>query len=282
MALLRMLVTTLQTVSHTFYADGDPVDAGGAVTVAVKRLDGTAVASGTATHASVGTYTWPVTSAVLDTLTVDWTGSVGVSTVTVRDIVEVVGDFFFGLAEVRDELGLPATITDAKLAARRIQVEQECERICRQAFVPRFAREVFSGNDLQRIGLYWPRTRAIRAVSVTGTAWTAPQIAELGFSDAGVLRRPVGATWPAGQRNIVVEYEHGLDLPPQDIHDASMLRLRSLLPRARSGVPDRTTSFTDPGGAVYRLSLPTATATGVPDVDGAYAKWPGPRRIVTA
>lgn len=292
MSLVRMLVTSKVTVSHTFKVDTVPTDAAGAVTVAVKRLDGTDAGSGTATHTTTGTYTFDVTRAVLDKLTIDWTGSVGGSTVTVRDYVEVVGGFFFGLDEAYDELGLSQTTwPQPKLARKRIQVEQECEeRICRRAFVPRFEREVLSGNNTERLGLKWPDIRAVRAVTVGGVAWSGADVTALGFSDSGVLTRPGGALWPAGLRNVVVEYEYGLDEPPIEVHDGGMLRLRSILPRMKSGVPDRTTSFTDPLGSTYRLSLPTGGSpdgkqlptTGIPEVDGAYHKWARRRRAVVA
>lgn len=286
MPLVRMLATTKVTMSHAFVVAGvGPTDAAGVVTATVKRIDGTDAGSGAATHGAAGSgvYSWPVTRAVLDTLTLDWTGDVGGSTVTARDVVEVVGGFYFGLDEATAELKLDANVwTAAKLARKRIQVEQECERICRQAFVPRFAREVLSGTGGPQLRVRWPQLRALRAVLVGGVAWAPADVAAVGLSESGVLTRPGGAIWPAGSGNVVVEYEHGLDMPPEDIVDASKLRLRSLLPRATSGVPDRTTSFTNANGEVYRLSLPTADTTGIPDVDGAYQKWGRKRRSVFA
>jgi hypothetical protein len=285
MSLVRMMVTSKVTVTHVFKADEVPTDAAGSVTATVQRLDGSAVASGTATHGAAGSgaYSWDVTRAVLDSLTLDFSGSVGGSTVTARDYVEVVGGFLFDLGDVRTEQGISSTIWPAaKLAQKRNQVEQECERICRRAFVPRFEREVLSGNDSERLGLKRSEIRAIRAVTVAGTVWTAPQIAELGFTDSGVLFRPSGVAWPLGHRNIIVEYEHGWDAPPEDIIDAAKLRLQSLLPRAKSGIPSRATSFVNDNGATYRLSLPTKDTTGIPDVDGAYQKWQRKQRAVVA
>jgi hypothetical protein len=283
MSRVRILATTLVTLSHTFTADELPTDAAGAVTATVKRLDATAVASGTASHDGVGIYSYPVTRAVLDTLTVDWSGTVGGSAVTVRDIVEVCGGFLFGLAEARDELKLSlAAWPTAKLAAKRLEVEQECERICRQAFVPRFAREALSGNGTEWLATSNTMLRTLRAVTVDGVVWSAPDVAALGLSDSGTLTRPGGMTWPSGVRNVVVEYEHGLDTPPTEISDAGILRLRSMLSRPKSGIPDRTASYTDPAGGVYRLSLPTRDTTGIPDVDGPYLRYTRARRAVVA
>jgi hypothetical protein len=238
MSLVRMLVTSKVTVTHVFKADEVPVDASGPVTATVQRLDGTSVATGTATHGATGSgaYSWDVTRAVLDSLTLDFTGSVGGSTVTARDYVEVVGGFLFDLGDARSDLGIPASITSAKLAQKRIEVEQECERICRRAFVPRFAREVVSGNGTERlaltnsVGVAISEIRAIRSVTVNGTAVTGSDLAAINYSDSGVLTRPDGVLWPAGVKNIVVEVEHGWDYPPEDLRDAAMLRLRSMLP----------------------------------------------------
>jgi hypothetical protein len=284
MSLVRMMVTSKVTVTHVFKADEQPTDAAGAVTATVQRLDGTAVASGTATHGATGSgaYSWDVTRPVLDSLTLDFSGSVGGSTVTARDYVEVVGGFLFDLGDARSDLGIPASVTSAKLAQKRIEVEQECERICRRAFVPRFAREVLSGNGTERLGLKNSEIRAIRSVTVNGVAVTGSDLTAINYSDSGVLTRPDGVLWPAGVKNIVVEVEHGWDYPPEDLRDAAMLRLRSLLPRARSGVPDRATSFVNDNGATYRLSLSTKDTTGIPDVDGTYLKYARARRAVVA
>jgi hypothetical protein len=284
MSLVRMMVTSKVTVTHVFKADEQPTDAAGAVTATVQRLDGTAVASGTATHGAAGSgaYSWDVTRAVLDSLTLDFSGSVGGSTVTARDYVEVVGGFLFDLGDARSDLGIPASVTSAKLAQKRIEVEQECERICRRAFVPRFAREVLSGNGTERLGLKNSEIRAIRSVTVNGVAVTGSDLTAINYTDSGVLTRPDGVLWPAGVKNIVVEIEHGWDYPPEDLRDANMLRLRSLLPRARSGIPDRATSFVNDNGATYRLSQPTKDTTGIPDVDGTYLKYARARRSVVA
>jgi hypothetical protein len=290
MSLIRMMVTSKVTVTHVFKADEVPTDAAGSVTATVQRLDGTSVATGTATHGAAGSgaYSWDVTRAVLDSLTLDFTGSVGGSTVTARDYVEVVGGFLFDLGDARSDLGIPASVTSAKLAQKRIEVEQECERICRRAFVPRFARAVVSGNGTERlaltnsVGVAISEIRTIRSVTVNGTAVTGADLAAINYSDSGVLTRPDGVLWPAGVKNVVVEVEHGWDYPPEDLRDAGMLRLRSLLPRARSGIPDRATSFVNDSGATYRLSLPTKDTTGIPDVDGTYLKYARARRAVTA
>lgn len=293
MSLIRVLKTAAATVARTMYVDETATDFAAPPTYTVKRLDGTSLFTGTATDvAGTGNYsialpggpTFPASASwQLDTLVVAWTGSIGGATVTVSDTVEVVGGFFFGLAEVRAELALSAvTYPTATLAAKRVDVEQECERICRRAFVPRFARETLSGNDSERLAVKWGDLRVLRAVSVAGVAWSAGDVAAVGLSEHGVLTRPGGALWPLGRGNVVVEYEYGLDAPPEPVRVAAMLRLRSAVGRTKSGVPDRAASFTSGEGGTYRLTLPSADATGIPDVDAAYQAFARRRRAVVA
>lgn len=294
MSLIRVVRTAAATLTRTLYVDEAPTDAAGTVTVAVTRLDGTAVSSGNATHGATGVYSYVLpggpagpASATwqLDTLIVSWTGTVGGAVVTLTDEVEVVGGFMFGLAEARaadPSLANTTTYPSATLAAKRIQVEQECEEICRQAFVPRFYREALSGRDIDRIGTRWPMLRTLRAVTVSGVAWSAPDVAAVAVSESGMLTRPSGSVWPAGSQNIVVEYEHGWDRPFEDLKEAAMARLRSRLNLTRSGVPDRTSSYTTETGATYRVTLPTADTTGIPEIDAAYGRYTRHRRAVFA
>jgi hypothetical protein len=293
-SLVRVLRTASVTLTHTFTVDEAPTDATGNVTATLKRLDGTLVNTATASHpgqAGVYTYTLPP-QALLDILTLDWSCTLGGSSIlSVRDQVEIVGGFLFSPAEARAAhkqlLDNHSTWPTVGLATKAVLVEQECERICRQAFVPRFARAALSGTNSPMVGIpqTFPHTmlRTLRAVSVDGVAWAAPDVAAVGLSDTGVLTRPGGAIWPAGFRNIVVEYEHGWDLPPDEgIRDAAILRLRSRLTAASSGIPDRAQSFSVADGGVYRLSTPGPDRTGIPDVDAVYARWTRQRRTAIA
>ena len=296
MSLIRVIRTASATLSRTLYVDEAPTDAAGTVTVAVTRLDGTAVVSGNATHGGTGVYTYVLpggptspSSATwqLDTLIVAWTGTIGGAVVTLTDEVEVVGSFIFGLAEARASdasLSNTTTYPATLLAARRIEVEDECERVCRQAFVPRFYREALSGRDIDRIGTRWPMLRRLRAVTVSGVAWTAPVVATVAVSESGMLTLPNGSVWPAGASNIVVEYEHGWDLPPPRLVSAAMRHLRYLLNEARSGIPDRVSSYTAEPAGTYRVELGVVDVdhTGFPAIDAVYVKYARHRRAVFA
>ncbi len=291
MDLIRIQQTVQQTLTKQFRPDGQLTDAAGDVTVTLKRLDGTVVASATATRTSLGTYTYPPPAQpLLDALTLDWSGSFGGAVITIRDFIEIVGGFYFGLDEVRAEhrdLRDTAKWTPEKLAQKRIEVEQECDQITGQAWVPRFARFLLDGSGTDELVVPDMVVRSVRTVSVaeraggTFVALTADQLAAVAALDAGLLVRDDGEKWPAGHRNVIVEYEHGADMPPQTIRSAGVLRIRSKATATSSNIPDRAMSFTVAQGGVYRLSTPGATRTGIPDVDAAYQQTPlyGRRKV---
>lgn len=280
MTLVRVLRTAQIVLSHTFYVDETATDVTGSATYSIKRLDGTVVTSGTASHGATGVYSATVPAQTqVDTLTLDWTGTINGAAVTAQDVVEIVGGFLFGLAEARavppalDVTKYPTT----KLASKRISTEQECEEICGQAFVPRFARVALTlgGNSNTVVGnnnsLVLPhvRVRALRALTLGGVAQS---ISGLNVSPSGVI---TGGYWPRytyPSTMMVVEYEHGSDFPPEDLREAAMIRLRSRLTMGDTGVPARALSFTDEGGT-YRLSTPSAKRTGIPDVDAVYERY---------
>lgn len=280
MSLVRVQQSTQVTLSHLFEVDEAPTDATAGVTYAFRRLDGTPVISGTAGHPTPGSglYTAVLPGAntlLLDTLTLDWTGTVAGAAVTVRDYVEIVGGFLFGLGEARRKKPpLDATkYTTAELAAARVEVEQECERICGVAWVPRFKRVAIVVDGGCRDRLLAPHTqlRALRAVTVDGTVWSPAQVAAVTVSESGVLSLPAGNLWPVWRRSrIVLEYEHGFDFPTEEIRTAAIVRLRSKVGQFDMNVPYRAIAFQATEGGTYRLSTPGPDRTGIPDVDAAY------------
>ncbi len=277
MSLSRILQNTAQVVlSHTFRVDETATDATGTVAATLKRLDGTTVHTGNATSAGAGTGTYnytPPPQAQLNALTLDWSGTVAGNAVVERDIVEVVGGFLFDLAEARAKPpALDATrYPTAMLKAGRIEVEIECERICRVAWVPRYKRVAIDTGWRYTDRLLTPDTqlRALRSVTVNGTTWTVDQVNAVTVSESGVLTLPACQPWPVRSR-IILEYEHGFDFPPVDVGTAGMVRLRSRLGLFDTSVPYRAISFTSGEGGTYRLSTPSKDRTGIPEVDAAY------------
>jgi hypothetical protein len=101
--LTRVARTAAATITHLFEVDETATDpAGNAATVAFTDANGTAVTSGAGTRVSTGLYSFVLPGqASLAGLTAAWTGTIGGSTVTELDYVQIVGGYFFGLAEAR-------------------------------------------------------------------------------------------------------------------------------------------------------------------------------------
>lgn len=294
---LRVARTAAATLAHTFDVDETPTSSSTAVTVAVTDALGVSVASGTAVldTANTGRYTFALPGqAALKALTVAWSATINGAAVVETDTVEVCGGFLFSLREARNSdraLADAKKYSTADLIEHRQAVEEECELICARAFVPRYRRVVLSGTGTSDLtlpdcgdelvaGILLRGVRTpIRSATVaprtgeTAVALTAGQLGALAVTTDGILRRTDGNIWTEGLSNIVVEYEFGNDGPPADLKKAGLLRLRSRLNLSNSGVPDRATSFTTGDGGTYRLSLPDAYRTGLPEVDASYARY---------
>jgi hypothetical protein len=283
--LVRVRQNAAATISHTFKVDETASDASGNVTYTVKRLDGSAVVSGTANHpGTTGLYQFALTDvqcAALDIFSVDWSGTVGGGPVVVRDYVEVCGGYLFSLDELRAILNTGQvsgrTYTTQNLIDARTAAEVACERITGRAFVPRFARTFLDGNNDFALLLPSVNIRAIRAVAVgtrtddrvnlSGAGLTA---VEFGF--AGEISRR-GAVWLWGRQNIAVEYEYGLDWVPQGIHDACIIHARHLLTQFDPSIALKAQTVNTNNGTTYNLSQPTQELVGIPAVDAAYARY---------
>ncbi len=103
--------------------------------------------------------------------------------------------------------------------------------------------------------------------------FTAGQLSALVIDDDFKIQRNDGGVWDEGRRNVVIEYECGWDAPPGELAAASLIRLRSVINRPFSSVPDRATSFVTEGGTTFRLDTPHAFATGIPEVDAVYNRY---------
>lgn len=260
--------------------DGEPADPG-TVTVGVTRADGTTVlAAGTATTADGTARTVALTAAqtsTLDLLTATWTRTADSS--TYRTLVAVVGGFYFSVTDARASdptLANDVKYPDGKVQAARAEVEDEFERICDVAFVPRFRRAALDGSGRCTLLLPTPLVRRVTAVAElasdgTSTAWTADEVGDIRPSHTGELHSP--RAFPSGRANVVVAWEHGHDRPPDDVRQAALLRLRYRTTRPYSATLDRATSFQEEGGNTYRLDTAGAAKTGIPDVDGVLARW---------
>lgn len=260
--------------------DGNAAEPAGDVTVGVVNAAGsTVVADGTATDgigASPRTFTLPAAdNTQLDLLTVTWTDDDS----THSTLVEVVGGFYFTLAEARGfdtALANDSKYPDSVLVETRRAVEEEFEQICDVAFVPRYRRERLRGLDRPWLTLGSPRATAIRSVTSystpnTGTAWTEPELDDIAIDDGIRIISRSGKWFP--NADVVVEYEHGYARPPTEVKRAALQRLRYLASQPLAGLPDRATSFSVAEGGTYRLDTASAYRTGMPDVDAVLGRW---------
>lgn len=286
MGYTRILRTASSVLEHLFDVDETATDSTTPVTVAVTDANGTSVVAGTATSAGAGTGRYTLALAgqpLVALLTVAWSATIAGAAVVETDTVEIVGGFFFTLREGRasdSSLSDTGKYPTAKLIAKRLETEQECEEICDRAFVPRYGRAVLDGTGTSELLLAGDNDiRSIRAVRVasrvgeTFVALTPGELARLTVTRDRVLLRTDGAIWTEERSNVIVEYEHGLTVPPEDLRLASMTRFKSRLNIDKTGVPARALSYTTGDGTNYRMSIPDAYRTGLPDVDAVYARW---------
>lgn len=293
--LTRIAKTAPATLSHTFVVGETATDPSPATaTVTITKADGTAVATdAAATHGATGVFTYDLAGqSALDRYSVAWTADFSGSTVVETGYLEIGGGFFFTLAEARasdtslsDDTKYPLT----QLTKVRLEVEDECEAICDRAFVPRYRRAVLDGtgaSDIILTDAAWMAdsrsagdVRSLRSASIaprygqTAVDLTTDELAACYVTADGSVRRTDGNTWTEGVGNVVIEYEYGWDAPPTELVQAALTRLRIRLNVAKSGIPDRATSFTIADGGTYRLDLPGSWKTGIPEVDAVYSRY---------
>jgi hypothetical protein len=267
-------------------ADGEALDATGALTVGVTRADGTVVlAPGTATvkpGGSTGRYTVALTAAQtaqLDLLTATWSDAAA-PTAARTTVHAVVGAFMFSVAELRAfEKGFDdvAEYPSPKLIAARNHAEDEVERICDRVFVPRYRRVVLDGTGEDTVLTGCSEIRTVRSVreyastgSATYTTFTASQLAGLVPTPDGALRRTDGRVFDFGFGTVVVELEHGLTVWGDDLRDAVMTRAADRARRFDSQIPERAARYTGADGFSFDLTIPDEFSTGIPAVDAVY------------
>lgn len=263
------------SIDQTFYVDGAAKDADGAVTVTVTRADGTALVTGAATTkpaATTGVYRYALSpQAALDHLALTYTGTWSGAVLTEVARVQIVGDFYLPTVAIRalPNLSDATKFTEAELRDARTWFEEVFEDYTGVAWVRRFARHTLDGTGTATLLLPDMHPRTIRSVrtytaAATYTAFTADELAGLVVEGSGLLRRWSG-TFPRGHRNIVVEYEHGLDRPPADVVEAAKVAIRDHL--LGTNVGNRQYAVATEAGVV-RTSVPgEGRPFGIPDVD---------------
>jgi hypothetical protein len=194
-----------------------------------------------------------------------WTFAQGGVQQSVTTFHRVVGDVLFTLGEARaydgGALANSATYSDAAILAARDRIADAFAEICGTAFGARYARELLDGDGSESIRVSQGRVLAVRSVRTrsagTWTAFTADELADLIVYPTSLVYRETLGTFPAGRRNVEVEYEHGLQPVPAEIRLAALRLLRDQL--VKSPLDDRATSQ---AGEFGTFALATAGRNG--------------------
>ena len=178
---------------------------------------------------------------------------------------------YFTVAEARalQPLNDAATYPDAAIDAARVGAEEAIEEACGVAFVPRTAAETLDGAGATGLALRWPKVRTVTSASVDGTALTAAELLEVKTTSTG-LYWP--AYWAVGTSNLVVEYEHGFDVPPYRGKSAALRLTKHFL--IDNPGDDRVLRVDTDAGA-YVMSTPgmRGQSFGIPEVDSFIADY---------
>jgi hypothetical protein len=269
----RVRKGTTDTLTTAFYDGGEkPVDKG-AVTVTVTGELGTTLATGPATlDAAVYTFVLPAAATVaLDRLTVTWVAT----TATTTSTVEVVGGFYFELAELRQMSNIQSTYNTERLRAARDWIENVIDGECESSFVRRYATDTFNPYSEPRHGhpllLRTSYGQALLSVAVAGVQLTGPQLAELAIDKlTNEVMATSGYPYVTGASLITVRYEAGWsDTCPPDLSAVSLSAARSwlLATDGESGTPARARSITNQFGNMQLSTAGRDHPTGYDDVD---------------
>jgi hypothetical protein len=201
----------------------------------------------------------------------------------------VVGDVLFTLAEARaydgGALANSATYPDADILAARDRIADAFAEICGVTFGARYAREVLDGDGSESVRVSSHRALAVRSIRIrSGATWTAfstEELADVIVYPRGLLYRETLGTFPAGRRNVEVEYEHGVQPVPAEVRLAALRLLRDQL--VKSPLDDRATSQ---AGEFGTFALATAGRNGsyfgLPLVDEVLNRYRAERLPVVA
>lgn len=261
------------TLTATAYDPaGDPAEISAPVSVTMRDSLGNLIeaAGGVpAIEAGVLTHIFPHTALEhLGVYDVIWTGVVEGQAQEWVTRFELVGDFYYTLAELRasdssydDEISYP----DAKLSEAREWAEStfEHEKACAVAFVPRAATErIVVPRWDKALRLKWPAIRRVVALKIDGVT---ESFTGLAVGDRTVKRFE---GWNAGSV-VEITYEHGYDAPNPQVRKAALMLAKEYL--VDSALSSRATAeSTDVG--FYRLSIAGPDGrTGIPYVDAVIA-----------
>jgi hypothetical protein len=279
----RILRNSAALLEHTFYADEVATAADGTVAVVITKADGSTLTSGTAAAVAgpPAKYTFSLPpQANLNHLDVSWSGTFAGLSQTQVDEVEIVGAFHLSLSEIRaldSAFAVTATYTAADLRRVRAEAEDAIEAEAGVAFVLRYARDVLDGRGVSSLLLdhSFPRTvRSVRSYTdaTTYTSFTADELAAITYEDFGQLGSWSGI-FASGNRNLVVEYEHGLDAPPSLIRRAARILTRQMLLADKASSDPSLANVRSLSVEGYSVSYGEGGGTGSKAADDLIDQW---------
>jgi hypothetical protein len=266
----RILRGVREGFDLTIFVDGAETDAAATPTITVTRANGVAIAGPVATKPTGTTGLYRFTPAAADVMeveryTVVWTATVATVVQTFTTRHEVVGGYYCDLQDIRAQEGLEdiGRFPDRRLIDARRWFEALAEMFCDRAFVPRYEREIFSGDGGTVLWLDQHPATALLSVSIDGVAVTPLTVFDL--AESGRLVYETGFT--TGEVNVAVSYSHGDDEPDGELREAAVEAIADRLRRAVSGIADRTTSMVTGEGTFNLQIAGSDSPTGLPWVD---------------
>jgi hypothetical protein len=258
------------TISVTFRDQyGEPVAAGGTVTVNIATVSGTTVATDRVTSAgATGVYTASLTATEtgsLDLLVCSWEDAGTVRAVT---YVEIVGGVYLAASEL---VAREPSLQNMSAADRRRYIREaveECERITGVSFVPRYRYAEVQVDSSGDVMLDTPYPRAVRTLTAAGTT---VDVTDAVLKDTGRVCG-LGVTLGYGAEAIC-GWEHGLDQPPEPIRAMVARRARARWHLTKSPEFDRQARFVMENGQTIGLASAGAWRTGDDEVDSVYQRW---------
>jgi hypothetical protein len=288
-ALVQVRKKTSLSVTETFSIDGNPVNVdSGLPTLAATFPDGTDLDplplvsnSWTGPPArTTGQYRFMLAAQPEVTwLDYELTGTIGGQPQTLGGRVEWIGEYLYNLDDARRfRIGGSAVLSDATkypnadLLDIRTEITEDFTERGNVSFMPRYARETLDGSGGRELLLEKMLPHKAISVTVGGIAYSAGELADLGFPRGGKIARMSLGVFTSGYRNIVIEYAHGYQQVPPAIRRAALHRATMLLNPSPAG--STVTSWTSPDGTTYSYDRTGQTRGGmvyhygVPVIDG--------------
>jgi hypothetical protein len=215
----------IYVVSPLFVSGDIATDPASTPTVACTRADGTVLAAPVVDDptAADGLFRAKLLADThvdrVDVLSLVWSGTVDGLTQALPQTVEVVGGRYVSVPELRTGRGMndAAKYPTLMLAEIIDGLEQTTEDVVGVAFVPRYQRDRLYGDGSTSLMVSRRKVRSLISVTIDDVA---ADIAD--FTIDGIFITYTSAI--SSSSTVIVEYSHGLDVPPADLR-REVLRL---------------------------------------------------------